>query len=87
MYYALTIHEFGIIGKHEFSTLHWYAICYEYFVMECALHPNVGQSQKWNVAKCTDFVNRVPSLAWMGWGGHAFKPRFNLQTKGRHTVD
>ena len=32
--------------------------------MECAWHSNMGQSQKWNVAKCIDIVNSVPSFCW-----------------------
>ena len=58
-YYFISVHKFGIIGKLVYTPLHWYDICYGFCIMECALHPNMGQSHKWHVAKCIDFVNMI----------------------------
>ena len=51
--------ETGIIEKLDYSSLQWCAICRDYVIMECAVLLNIGQSQKWNVAKCIVFNTEV----------------------------
>ena len=51
--------ETGIIEKLDYCSLQWCAICRDYVIMECAVLLNIGQSQKWNVAKCIVFHTEV----------------------------
>ena len=51
--------ETGIIEKLDYSSLQWCAICRDDVIMECAVLLNIGQSQKWNVAKCIVFNTDV----------------------------
>ena len=51
--------ETGVIEKLDYSSLQWCAICRDYVIMECAVLLNIGQSQKWNVAKCIVFNTEV----------------------------
>ena len=51
--------ETGIMEKFDYSSLQWCAICRDYVIMECAVLLNIGQSQKWNVAKCIVFNTEV----------------------------
>ena len=63
--------ETGIIEKLDYSSLQWCVICRDYVLMECAVLLNIGQSQKWNVAKSLHFFWRcnvfwiVPSVQCM----------------------
>ena len=59
--FLLLIYEKGnwYHWKAYYSSLQWCAICRDYVIMECAVLLNIGQSQKWNVAKCIVFNTEV----------------------------